>query len=137
MIANWSITELPGLKDPEQSLLLNLGISTTAHLLSLAPDPASRQKLATTLHTKIQYVNKLIALADLSRLPSVGCQYNGLLVHAGVISTSQLAQMSAPKLHQQLLRLHVATLHRRDLCPGIAQVHTWIDEAQALSQTKG
>jgi Domain of unknown function (DUF4332) len=133
MIANWSITELPGLQDPEQSLLLSLGILTTAQLLAFTPDTTSRQKLATNLRTKIQYVNKLVALADLSRLPSVGCQYNGLLIHTGVISSTQLAQIPAHKLHQQILRLHVATLQRRDLCPGIAQVTTWISEAKALS----
>jgi hypothetical protein len=132
MIANWSITDLPGLKDPEQSILLSLGITTTSELLSLTPDATSKQKLAANLRTKVQYVNKLVALADLARLPSVGCKYNGLLLHTGVISVSQLAQIPAHQLHQQLLRLHVSTLQRRDLCPGIANVNTWIQEAQQL-----
>ena len=79
-----------------------------------------------SLGTKIQYVNKLVALADLARLPGIGCQYNGLLIHTGIISVKQLAQMPAHKIHQQILKLHVATLQRRDLCPDIAQVQNWV-----------
>ena len=90
------------------------------------------KQLAINLNAKIQYVNKLVALADLSRLPGVGCKYNGLLLHTGIISVKQLAQIPAHKLHQQLLRLHVATIQRRDLCPNIAQVQSWIKQAQII-----
>ena len=132
MICDWSIGNLPGLNHPERILLEKLGITTTGELLSVAPDAATKQQLAIDLGTKIQYVNKLVALADLSRLPGVGCQYNGLLLHTGIISVKQLAQMPAHKLHQQLLRLHVATIQRRDLCPNIAQVQSWIEQAQTI-----
>jgi hypothetical protein len=130
MICDWSIGDLPGVSNPERILLENMGITTTGELLAIAPDAATKLQLAIDLGTKIQYVNKLVALADLARLPSVGCQYNGLLLHAGIISTKQLAQMPAHKLHQQLLRLHVATLQRRDLCPQLAQIQTWIKQAR-------
>jgi hypothetical protein len=132
MICNWSIGDLPGINNPERILLENLGINTTGELLSAAPDAAAKLQLAIDLGTKIQYVNKLVALADLARLPSVGCQYNGLLLHTGIVSVKQLAQMPAHKLHQQLLRLHVATLQRRDLCPQLAQVQTWIKQARDI-----
>jgi nucleotidyltransferase/DNA polymerase involved in DNA repair len=132
MICNWSIGDLPGVNNSERILLENLGIRTTGELLSVAPDAATKLQLAIDLGTKIQYVNKLVALADLARLPSVGCQYNGLLLHTGIVSVKQLAQMPAHKLHQQLLRLHVATLQRRDLCPQIAQVQTWIKQARDI-----
>jgi predicted flap endonuclease-1-like 5' DNA nuclease len=132
MICDWSIGDLPGLNKSEQALLQELGIMTTGQLLNVAPDAATKQQLAINLGTKIQYVNKLVALADLARLPGVGCQYNGLLIHTGIISVKQLAQMPAHKIHQQLLRLHVATLQRRDLCPDLAQVQGWIRQSQEL-----
>ena len=132
MICDWSIGDLPGLNATEQALLIELGITTTIQLLTVAPDPATKQKLAISLGTKIQYVNKLVALADLARIPGIGCQYNGLLIHTGIISVKQLAQMPAHKIHQQILKLHVATLQRRDLCPDLAQVQNWIRQAQEL-----
>ena len=132
MICDWSIGDLPGLNNVEQTLLQELGINTTGQLLAIAPDAATKQHLAVKLCFKIQYVNKLVALADLARLAGVGCQYNGLLLHTGIISVKQLAQMPAHKIHQQLLKLHVATLQRRDLCPDLAQVQGWIKQAREL-----
>jgi nucleotidyltransferase/DNA polymerase involved in DNA repair len=132
MICDWSIGDLPGLNSVEQTLLQELGITTTGQLLAIAPDAITKQQLAVKLCFKIQYVNKLVALADLARLAGVGCQYNGLLLHTGIISVKQLAQMPAHKIHQQLLKLHVATLQRRDLCPDLAQVQGWIKQAREL-----
>ncbi|WP_310418042.1 DUF4332 domain-containing protein [Chamaesiphon sp. OTE_8_metabat_110] len=132
MICDWSIGDLPGLNKPEQLLLQELGIMTTGQLLLVAPDAATKQQLASSLGAKIQYVNKLVALADLARLPGVGCQYNGLLIHAGIISIKQLSQMPAHKIHQQLLKMHVATLQRRDLCPNLAEVQNWIGQAREM-----
>ena len=132
MICDWSISDLPGLNKPECASLAQLGIITTGQLLTVAPDAATKMKLAIELGTKIQFVNKLVALADLARLPGVGCQYNGLLLHTGIISVRQLAQMPAHKIHQQLLKLHVATMQRRDLCPDLAQVQGWIKQANEL-----
>jgi predicted flap endonuclease-1-like 5' DNA nuclease len=132
MLCDWSIGDLPGLQDSERTLLERLGINTTAKLLSVTPDATTKQQLAINLGTKIQYVNKLVALADLARLSGVGCRYNGLLLHTGIISVKQLARMPAHRLHQQLLRLHVATLQRRDLCPDLAQVQSWIKQAQTI-----
>ena len=132
MICDWSIGDLPGLNNTEHAILQGLGITTTGQLLTFAPDAATKQQLALYLGTKIQYVNKLVALADLARLPGIGCKYNGLLLHTGIISVKQLAQMPAHKIHQQILKLHVATIQRRDLCPDLAQVQNWIGQAQGL-----
>jgi predicted flap endonuclease-1-like 5' DNA nuclease len=129
---DWSIGDLPGINSTEQTLLQEVGITTTGQLLAIAPDAATKQQLAVKLCLKIQYINKLVALADLARLNGVGCQYNGLLLHTGIISVKQLAQMPAHKIHQQLLKLHVATLQRRDLCPDLAQIQGWIKQAQGL-----
>jgi len=89
--------------------------------------------LATKLQVHIQYVNKWVALADLARIPSVGTQYCGLLLHAGIASVIQLANTPPHRLHQQILRLQVATLQRRDLCPAVEQVQKWIGQAKLIS----
>ena len=132
MSCDWSIGDLPGINKTEQALLEDLNITTTGQLLAIAPDAATKQQLAVKVCLKIQYINKLVALSDLARLPGVGCQYNGLLLHTGIISVKQLAQAPAHKIHQQLLKLHVATLQRRDLCPDLAQVQNWIKQARIL-----
>ncbi len=131
-MSDWLIGDLPGINNSEQTLLQQLGITTTGELLAIAPTAIAKQQLAIKLCFKIQYVNKLVALADLARLTGVGCQYNGLLLHTGIISVKQLAQMPAHKIHQQLLKLHVATLQRRDLCPDLVQVQSWIGQAKEL-----
>ena len=46
MICDWSIGDLPGLNDTERALLIELGIATTSQLLTVAPDAATKQKLA-------------------------------------------------------------------------------------------
>lgn len=129
---DWPIAQLPGLSVRDLSLLLECGIATTGQLIESANSPASRQALANQLQIHIQYVNKWVALADLARVPSVGCQYCGLLLHAGVCSVTQLAEIPLARLYQQVLRFHVATLHRRDLCPPVEQLSQWIQQAKLL-----
>lgn len=132
--ADWPIESLPGLNTTEQSQLLDCGISTTGALFKHGKTPETRMALASKLQVHLQYVNKWIALADLARIPSVGTQYCGLLLHAGVISVAQLAQIPTHRLHQQILRLQVATLQRRDLCPAIELVKQWSHQAQHLTR---
>lgn len=130
---DWSIEQLPGLSSQDQSKLQELGITTTGQLLKKASTPQSKQALANQLQIKSQYVNKWVALADLARIPGIGCQYCGLLLHAGVCSVTQLAQTPVHRLHQQILRLQVATMQRRDLCPQVEEVAQWIKQARGLA----
>ena len=129
---DWPIEQLPGLNHQDQSQLIECGITTTLALIRKASHLAQRQVLANQLRIPIQYVNKWVALADLARIPSVGCQYCGLLLHAGVGSAFQLAQIPPHRLHQQILRLQVATMQRRDLCPSIEEVQKWIQQARTI-----
>ena len=131
--ANWSIEQLPGVRSQEKSLLEELGITNTNQLLKVASSPQSKQALANQLHIKAQYVEKWVALADLARIPSIGCQYCGLLLHTGISSVAQLAQTPAHRLHQQILRLQVATMQRRDLCPGVEEIAGWVKQARELA----
>ncbi|WP_414754995.1 DUF4332 domain-containing protein [Anabaena sp. CCY 9910] len=130
---DWPIEQLPGLSQEEQSRLQNYGIQTTGGLVKHGKTLESRLALASKLQVHLQYVNKWIALADLARIPSVGTQYCGLLLHAGVGSVAQLAQIPTHRLHKQILRLQVATLQRRDLCPAIELVQQWSQQANIVN----
>jgi len=129
---DWPIAQLPGLSDQNQSLLQECGIATTGQLLEKATSRDRRLALANQLQIHIQHLNKWVALADLARIPSVGCQYCGLLLHAGVASANQLAEIPIHRLHQQVLRFYVATMQRRDLCPSVEQAQDWIQQAKML-----
>jgi hypothetical protein len=129
---DWPISQLPGLSLEEQSLLENCGISSTKELSKQRKTPESRLALASKLQVHLQYVNKWLALADLAGIPSVGTRYCGLLLHAGIGSVAQLAQTPTHRLHQQILRLQVATMQRRDLCPAIELVQQWSQQAKAI-----
>lgn len=129
---DWSIEQLPGLSVQDRSKLRELNITTTGQLLQKASTPQLKQVLANQLQIKSQYVNKWVALADLARIPGIGCKYCGLLLHAGICSVSQLAQTPAYKLHQQILRLQVTMMQRRDLCPHVDEVVVWIKQAREL-----
>lgn len=130
---NWRIEALPGLSTEDQARLHNVGIHSTLELLQQGGTPPQQQQLATRLHIHLHHVRKWVALADLACIPSVGCQYAGLLLHAGIASAQQLAQTPLHRLHPQLLRLQVATMQRPDLCPPVDQVSIWIQEARSLT----
>jgi predicted flap endonuclease-1-like 5' DNA nuclease len=132
--SDWPISQLPGLSIAEQTQLQDAGINTTNALVKAGKTPAAKLALASKLQVNINYVNKWVALADLARIPSVGTQYCGLLLHAGVISVAQLAQIPTHRLHKQVMRLQVATLQRRDLCPTVELVQQWSQQAQSLAR---
>lgn len=134
--ANWSIALLPGLSDQDHTRLQECGVQTTLQLLQKTRTPVQKQALASCLQIHIQYVNKWIALADLARIPAVGCQHCGLLLHAGISSPAQLAQTPLSRLHHQLLKLHVAMMQRPDLCPSLDEVARWIEQARQICMTK-
>jgi Domain of unknown function (DUF4332) len=133
---NWPIEQLPGLNQEEQSRLQNCDITTTGELLKQGKTPEAKLILASKLQINIQNVSKWLALADLARIPSIGTQYCGLLLHAGVISVAQLAEIPTHRLHKQVMRLQVATLQRRDLCPAVELVQQWSQQAKILLTVK-
>lgn len=132
--SNWSIEQLPGLSLQQQNLLKEAGIDTTGKLLKSAATHQLQQKLAIKLQLNPSYLKKWVAMAQLACIPSVGCQYCGLILHAGIASIAQLAQTPVPRLHRQILRLQVANLQRRDLCPSMDQVQIWIQQAKILTR---
>lgn len=130
---DWAIAHLPGIGDDLRARLDRFGIHTTAQLLQYAA-PARRDRLAAALQVRRVEVDKWLAMADLARVPGVGCQSCGLLLHAGIASVAQLAQTPVRQLHWQILRFQVATLQRRDLCPSPAELQTWVERARQLAR---
>ena len=131
---NHPIDRLPGLTKAQLQQLNDLGILTTFDLLRRGNSVAQRQQLSTQLSTNIKHINKWTALANLARIPGVGAQHCGLLLHAGVSTPQQLATMSVQRLHPQLLRLQVQLFRRADLAPDTGTVAGWIQQAQAISK---
>ncbi|MBE9197960.1 MULTISPECIES: DUF4332 domain-containing protein [unclassified Nodularia (in: cyanobacteria)] len=130
---DWPIEQLPGLSPEEQAKLQNCGITTTKQLIKQGKTAETRVNLANKLKVNLQYVNKWIALADLARIPGIGLQYSGLLLHSGIGSVAQLAQTPTHRLHQQIMRLQVSTMQRRDLCPTIDVVQQWSQQAKQIT----
>ncbi|MGC8713102.1 MAG: DUF4332 domain-containing protein [Leptodesmis sp.] len=131
---DWRLQDLPGLSDEQQEQLWNCGIHTTLQLYQQTNTPAKRAALARQLQIHPQYVSKWAAMADLARVPAIGCHYCGLLLHAGIASPEQLARMSVQRLHKQLLRFQVANLQRPDLCPSLQEIQDWIEQSQQLDR---
>ncbi|MBF2026577.1 MAG: DUF4332 domain-containing protein [Oscillatoriales cyanobacterium C42_A2020_001] len=129
---DWAIQDLPGLDAEAQTQLMERGIVSTLQLCQQTATATQRATLASDLQIHLQHINKWAALADLSRLPSVGCRYCGLLLHAGIASPAQLAHAPFQQVHQQILRLQVAELKRKDLCPSLQEVKQWVQEAVQL-----
>ncbi|MDH6059123.1 DUF4332 domain-containing protein [Chrysosporum bergii ANA360D] len=129
---HWPVEQLPGLTQEDQGRLQNCGITTTKELIEQGKTGEARVALANKLEVNIQYVNKWVALADLARIPGIGWQYCGLLLHSGIGSVDQLAQTHTQRLHQQIMRLQVSTMQRRDLCPAMDVVQQWTEQAKIL-----
>lgn len=132
---DWRLQDLPGLSDEQQEQLSSCGIRTTLQLYYQTNTPAKRAELARQLQIHPQYVNKWAAMANLARVPAIGCHYCGLLLHAGIASPEQLALMPLHRAHKQILRFQVANLQRPDLCPSLQEVQGWIEQSQQLGHS--
>ncbi len=129
---DWSIDKLPGISSEEQNLLIKHGISTTQILLSKTLTSQAKNSLAARLKIPVKYIQKWSALSDLARIPSVGCQYSGVILHCGIASVVQLAQTPLQKLYSRVSRLYVANTQKRELTPSVALVKQWITEAKLI-----
>jgi Domain of unknown function (DUF4332) len=130
MRCNWPITELPGLDPNLGQDLDGVGLTETRQLVGLSIE--QQISLATSLGHHPRHIQKIVAMASLAQLSSVGCDYCGLLLHAGVASVAQLALTPVNQLHRSVLRLHVAVLQRNDLTPTVDRVQRWVLQAQRL-----
>lgn len=131
---NFPIDQLPGLSAEDCKKLIDCGITSTRTLLQKAGrNRSQKEALAIALGVRLQLLTKWLAFADLARIPAVGCQHCGLIVHSGIISLEQLAQTPLDKLHKNIMRLQVQNLQRADLCPNLGEMSIWIKQAQQLA----
>jgi hypothetical protein len=130
MRCNWPIAELPGLDPNLGQDLDGVGLTETQQLVGLSIE--QQISLATSLGHHPRHIQKIVAMASLAQLSSVGCDYCGLLLHAGIASVAQLALTPVNQLHRSVLRLHVAVLRRNDLTPTVDRVQRWVLQAQRL-----
>ncbi|NUN64462.1 DUF4332 domain-containing protein [Pseudanabaena biceps] len=129
------IEQLTGLSEEDSANLINHGITTTLQLLQKAGrNPSQKEALAIALGVRVQLLLKWLAIADLARIPAVGLQYSGVILHSGVVSTEQLIQTPLDKLHTHIMRLQVKNFQRADLCPSMAEMAIWIKQAQQLKK---
>lgn len=133
-IPAYPLDQLPGLSSTHAHNMAQLGLTSTDQLRRYGASVARRQNLAQKMQVPLRYVTKWVILADLAQVPGVGCQFNGLLLHAGIMSVTQLAECTAQGLYTRLRRLHVATLQRNDLCPSADQVNLWIQQAKTIAR---
>ncbi|MEA5485833.1 MULTISPECIES: DUF4332 domain-containing protein [Pseudanabaena] len=135
--SNFPIDQLPALNTEDGKKLKDHSITTTRALLQKAGrTKAQKEELAIALGVRFQLLTKWIAFADLARIPAVGCQHCGVIVHSGIVSVEQLAQTPLDKLHKQIMRLQVQNFNRADLCPDIGEMSIWIKQAQQLITKK-
>ncbi|EDZ96808.1 MAG: DUF4332 domain-containing protein [Limnospira sp. PMC 1291.21] len=130
----WEISQLPGLDADNIKLLNKCGIQNTQQLLARGSNNAHKIALSNQLGINIRNISKWVAMSDLARVPSIGYQYCGVLLHSGVSSVNQLSQMSIQQLHKQILRLYVGTIKSRQICPSIDVIQTWIKQSQRLGK---
>jgi hypothetical protein len=134
--AYWHIDQLPGLSPQEVAQLRTASIPNTQILLEQVRSPASQRVLAERLNLGLHVIVKWTVLSDLARIPSVGCYYCGLLLHVGILSLPQLVQTPPDRIHKSILRLQVATLRRKDLCPPVDLVQQWVKEGRLLLESR-
>jgi Domain of unknown function (DUF4332) len=134
--ANWSLEDLPGLGHTDRDKLSTIGITTTFQLLRQTRTKPEQTALSGRSGIHLRHLQKWTAIAQLARIPAVGCQFSGLLLHTGIATIPQLALSNAGQLHRQILRLQVATIQRPDLCPDASQIEVWIQQAKLLVKTE-
>jgi Domain of unknown function (DUF4332) len=132
MRCNWLIIDLPGLDPHLGRDLEEAGLTETRQLVGLST--TQQIALATSLGHHPRHIQKVVAMASLAQLSSVGCDYCGLLLHAGIASVAQLALTPVNQLHRSVLRLHVAVLQRNDLTPTVDRVQRWVTQAKRLAE---
>jgi hypothetical protein len=128
----YPLADLPGMPPDCAEQLSALGLTHTDQLCRLGQSTQRCQALAAKLKIPQRYIKKWVVLSALAQVPTVGCQYNGLLLHVGISSVEQLANSSSQLLYPRIQRLYVATMQRSDICPSADQVTTWIHHARLI-----
>ena len=79
----WKIEQLPGVSSQEVAQLRSVNILNTQILLEQTQTQEMKIALAARLGLSLPNVNKWVVLADLARIPSIGCYYCGYYCISG------------------------------------------------------
>jgi predicted flap endonuclease-1-like 5' DNA nuclease len=125
------LTAVEGIEDVYAAKLKDAGAATLEAFLEKGATPAGRQDLAAAADISGKLILEWINLADLFRIKGIGEEYSDLLEEAGVDTVPELAQRNAANLYARLMAVNAEKkLVRR--VPTLAQVTSWIEQAQAL-----
>ena len=130
--ADWPIENLPGLSETDRNTLTHLGFTSTFDLLRQAWSLGGKEDLSARSGLHIQHIQKWVALSDLARVPNVGCEYCGVLLHSGIATLEQLSRTPAGPLHRQIARFQVALFRNSSRIPDFGQVNIWTQQATTL-----
>jgi len=125
------LTAVEGIADIYANKLRIAGAPTLEALLEKGATPAGREELATAADVSSKLILEWINHADLFRIKGIGEEYSDLLEEAGVDTVPELAQRNAGNLFAKLIEINAEKkLVRR--VPTLAQVTSWIEQAQGL-----
>jgi len=125
------LTAIEGIEDVYANKLRVAGVPTLEALLAKGSTPGGREELATAADISSKLILEWINLADLFRIKGIGEEYSDLLEEAGVDTVPELAQRNAANLFARLMEINAdKKLVRR--VPTLAQVTSWIEQAQVL-----
>jgi predicted flap endonuclease-1-like 5' DNA nuclease len=125
------LTAIEGIAETYAGKLKIAGVPTLEALLEKGATPAGRQDLAAAADISSKLILEWINLADLFRIKGIGEEYSDLLEEAGVDTVPELAQRNAANLLAKIIQVNAEKkLVRR--VPTLAQVTSWIEQAQAL-----
>ncbi len=108
------------------------GIKYIWQLVEYGKTEQQRTELARQMDIPLSTLKMLVSRADLMRLRSVGDDLAHLLATAGVSSCRDLLQRDPEQLHRRLIGLHIGQKIGYHT-PTLAQVKSWISEAQELA----
>ncbi|HLI05973.1 MAG TPA: DUF4332 domain-containing protein [Ktedonobacteraceae bacterium] len=128
------ISDIKGLQPEVRTKLEAEGIRNTQQLLEHTRTQKQRTELAHQTGTTPVAIKELANRADLMRLKGVGGDFSNLLEEAGVNSCKELQHRVPDKLHAKLEAIHMSKKIARR-APTLAEVTTWIAEAQILAET--
>jgi predicted flap endonuclease-1-like 5' DNA nuclease len=102
----YPITQIEGIGETYGARLRELGIQTTADLLSRCGSRTGRKQLSEAAEIPETLILTWTNHADLMRIKGIGGQYSELLEAAGVDSVAELKQRNAANLHARLLAVN-------------------------------
>jgi predicted flap endonuclease-1-like 5' DNA nuclease len=125
------LAKVEGIGSVYAKKLKKAGVRSTNSLLQLGATPKGRKELATNSGLTPKVILEWVNHVDLFRIKGVGEEYADLLEEAGVDTVVELAQRTAPNLHDALVKTNMKKKLVRQL-PSAKQVANWVRQAKKL-----